>query len=173
VGFSPTAADFSPAPTTTTDQLAATGRTSFSPNLQKTLPLETFTAGEITYTIMVAALDTTDDHTTNYESLVFFDATTGIQPGPFSLPATGPAYEQVDRKSSPFYPEGSSNKAGAAFFVRALASDLSTVRITCYAANFIPRNTSVIAVVDDINTEVTQPSSTVPELGVHRIVPYN
>ena len=41
-GFSLTAADFSPAPTTTTDQLTAAGRTFFSPVLQKTSPLETF-----------------------------------------------------------------------------------------------------------------------------------
>ena len=60
-GFSLTAADFSPAPTTTTDQLTAAGRTSFSPILQKTSPLETFTVGGVTYTILVAALDTTDD----------------------------------------------------------------------------------------------------------------
>jgi hypothetical protein len=101
-GFSLTAADFSPAPTTTTDQLTAASHASFSPILQKTLPLETFTVGEITDTIMVAALDTTDDHTTNYETLVFFDATSGIQPGPLRLTSTGPAYEQVDRKSIPF-----------------------------------------------------------------------
>ena len=144
-GFSLTAADFSPAPMTTTDQLTAAGRTSFSPILQKTSPLETFTVGGVTYTILVAALDTTDDHATNYDTLVFFDATNGIQPGPFTLPSTGPAYEQVDRKSSPFYLEGSSNKAGTAFFVSALAPDLSTVRIARYSANFIPRNAPVLA----------------------------
>ena len=166
-GFSLTAADFSPAPTTTTDQLTAAGRTSFSPVLQKTSPLETFTVGGVTYTILVAALDTTDDQATNYDMLVFFDATSGIQPGPFTLPSTGPAYEQVDRKSSPFYLEGSSNKAGTAFFVSALAPDLSTVRIARYAANFIPRNPPVIAVVDDINSNVgfwlPQPDFRIPE----------
>src|SRR5262245_27449408 len=93
-GFSLTATDFSPAPTTTTDQLAAAGRTSYSPILQKTSPLERFTFGGVTYTILVAALYTTDDHATNYETLVFFDATSGIQLGPFILPSTGPAYDQ-------------------------------------------------------------------------------
>ncbi len=166
-GFSLTAADFSPAPTTTTDQLTGAGRTSFSPILQKTSPLETFTVGGVTYTILVAALDTTDDHATNYETLVFFDATSGIQSGPFTLPSTGPAYEQVDRKSSPLYLEGSSNKAGTAFFVSSLAPDLSTVRIARYAANFIPRNAPVIAAVDDVNDNVgfwlPQPDFRIPE----------
>jgi Type I phosphodiesterase / nucleotide pyrophosphatase len=166
-GFSLTAADFSPAPTTTTDQLTAAGRASFSPILQKTSPLETFTVGGVTYTILVAALDTTDDHATNYETLVFFDATSGIQPGPFILPSTGPAYDQVDRTSSPFYLEGSSNRAGTAFFVSALAPDLSTVRIARYAANFIPRNAPVIADVDDVNHNVgfwlPQPDFRIPE----------
>ena len=166
-GFSLTAADFGPAPTTTTDQLTAAGRTSFSPVLQKTSPLETFTVGGVTYTILVATLDTTDDQATNYDTLVFFDATIGIQPGPFSLPSTGPAYEQVDRKSSPFYLEGSSNKAGTAYFVSVLAPDLSTVRIARYAANFIPRNAPVIAAVDDINDHVgfwlPQPDFRIPE----------
>ena len=99
--------------------------------------------------------------------LVFFDATSGIQPGPFTLPSTGPAYEQVDRKSSPFYLEGSSNKAGTAFFVSALAPDLSTVRFARYSANFIPRNPRVIADVDDINSNVgfwlPQPDFRIPE----------
>jgi predicted AlkP superfamily pyrophosphatase or phosphodiesterase len=153
-GFSLTAGDFSPAPATTTEQLTAAGRISFSPVLQTTSPLETFTVGGVTYTILVAALDTMDDQATNYDTLVFFDATIGIQPGPFSPPATGPAYEQVDLTSSPFFLEGSANKAGTAFFVSTLAPDLSTVRIARYAANFIPRNTPVIAVVDDINANI-------------------
>ena len=166
-GFSLTAADFSLAPTTTIDQLTAAGRTSFSPVLQKTLPLETFTVGGVTYTILVAALDTTDDQATKYDMLVFFETTSGIQPGPFTLPSTGPAYEQVDRISSPFYLEGSSNRAGTAFFVSTLAPDLSTVRFARYAANFIPRNPRVIADADDINSNVgfwlPQPDFRIPE----------
>jgi hypothetical protein len=142
-GFSLTAADSGPAPTATTEQLAAAGRTPFSPVLQTASPLEAFSVGGITYAILVAALDTADDHVTNYDTPVFFDATSGIQPGPFSPPSTGPAYEQVDRHSSPFYLEGSSNKAGTAFFVSALAADPSTVRVARYSANFIPRNPPV------------------------------
>jgi hypothetical protein len=166
-GFSVTAADFGLAPTATTEQLTAAGRISFSPVLQTTSPLERFTIGGVTYTILVAALDTTDDHATNYDTLVFFDATIGIKPGPFSPPATGPAYEQVDLKSSPFFLEGSANKAGTSFFVSTLAPDLSTVRIARYAANFIPRNAPVIAIVDDINRNVgfwrPQPDFRIPE----------
>jgi hypothetical protein len=152
-GFSRSTADFGPLPTATTDQLTAAGRISFSSVLQVISPLKTFMVGGISYTVMVAALDTTDDHTT-YDTLVFFDATLGIQPGPFSLPSTGPAYEQVDRHSSPFYLEGSSNKAVTAFFVSALAPDLAIVRIARYCANFIPRSSPVIAFVDDINNNV-------------------
>jgi hypothetical protein len=135
--------------------------------LQTTSPLETFTVGGVTYTILVAALDTTNDQATNYDTLAFFDATHGIQPGPFTLPATGPAYERIDGKSIPFYLEGSANKAGTAYFVSALAPDLSTVRIARYGANFIPRKAPVIAHVDDINDNVgfwlPQPDFRIPE----------
>jgi predicted AlkP superfamily pyrophosphatase or phosphodiesterase len=166
-GFSLTAADFSEAPPTTMDQLTAAGHTSFSPVLQTTSPLETFTVGGVPYTVLVASLDTTDDQATNYDMLVFFDATSGIQPGPFTLPSTGPAYEQVDRTSSPFYLGGSANKAGTAYFVSALAPDLSTVCIARYAASSIPRNVPVIAAVDDINDNVgfwlPQPDFRIPE----------
>ncbi len=67
-GFNLTAADFSAAPGTTTDQLVAAGRPSFSPVLQKTTPLETFTVGGVSYVIQVAALDTTNDSQTNYDT---------------------------------------------------------------------------------------------------------
>ena len=104
---------------------------------------------------------------TNYDMLVFFDATIGMQPGPFSPPATGPAYEQEDLTSSPFYLEGSANKAGTAFFVSTMVPDLSTVRIARYSVNFIPRNVPVIDVVDDITTNVgfwrPQPDFRIPE----------
>jgi hypothetical protein len=66
-----------------------------SPTLQKTSPLETVIVGGVTYSILVAALDTTDDHAPNYETLVFFDATSGIQPGPLTLPSTGSAFERA------------------------------------------------------------------------------
>ena len=42
-----------------------------------------FTVGGVPFTIRVAALDTTNDGTVNYDTLVFFDQTQGIQPGPF------------------------------------------------------------------------------------------
>ncbi len=49
---------------------------------------------------------------------------------------------------------GSGAKVGAAYFVSALASDLSVVRFARYGANYIPRNTPVLADVDDINNNV-------------------
>ena len=88
-GFSLTAAQFGPAPATTIQQLAAAGRTSFSPVLQKVTALEQFSVGGVSYTIQVAALDTTDDGQTNYDTLVFFDATQGIPPGPLQPPVDG------------------------------------------------------------------------------------
>jgi predicted AlkP superfamily pyrophosphatase or phosphodiesterase len=153
-GFTLTAADFSVAPQATVDALTAAGKTSFSPVLQKTTELEHFTVGH-TYSIQVAALDTTDDSTVNYDTLVFFDSTNGIKPGPFSLPSTGPAYVKAsDGKSSPFYLEGSPKKGGCAFFVTILAPDLSTVHIARYSVDDIPPNAAVQANVDDINNNL-------------------
>ncbi|XGV98763.1 MAG: alkaline phosphatase family protein [Leptolyngbya sp. BL-A-14] len=154
-GFSLTATDFTPALGQTIAQLEAAGKKSYSPILQKTTALETFTIGSVPYAIQVAALDTTDDGQGNYDTLVFFDATNGIKPGPFNLPSTGPAYVKAsDRRSAPFYLEGSASKAGVGFYVSALSPDLSTVRIARYSANAIPRNTPVLADVDDINNNV-------------------
>jgi predicted AlkP superfamily pyrophosphatase or phosphodiesterase len=153
-GFTLTAADFSAAPQATIDALAAAGKTSFSPILQKTSELEHFTVG-LVYSIQVAALDTTDDSTVNYDTLVFFDSTNGIKPGPFALPSTGPAYVKAsDGKSSPFYLEGSPKKGGCAFFVSILAPDLSNVHIARYSVDDIPPNAAVQADVDDINNNV-------------------
>ncbi|MBV8883614.1 MAG: alkaline phosphatase family protein [Chroococcidiopsidaceae cyanobacterium CP_BM_RX_35] len=153
-GFSLTSASFSAAPGTTTSQLNAAGKVSYSPVLQASLN-DTFTVGGVKYDIQVAALDITNDGVTNYDTLVFFDATQGIQPGPFSLPSTGPAYVQASSEaSSPFYLEGSSNKAGTGFYVSYLAPDLSTVRLVRYSVNYIPRNPAVLASVDDINNNV-------------------
>src|SRR5262249_12894040 len=133
-GFSLTAADFGPAPASTVSQLAAAGRTSFSPVLQKATDFDSFTVGGVTYHISVAALDTTDDGAVNYDTLVFWSLAAGIRPGPFGLPSTGPAYVRArDGRSSPFYLEGSSSKAGVGFFVSALAPDLSTVRVVRYS----------------------------------------
>jgi hypothetical protein len=91
-GFELTATDFGPAPQSTLDQLSAAGRVSFSPVQQKTTALETFAVGGANYDIRIAALDTSNDGAMNYDTLVFFDQTQGILPGPFSPPSTGPAY---------------------------------------------------------------------------------
>ena len=154
-GFVLNASSFAPAPAATLAQLAAAGRNSFSPVLQTPAPIETFNAGGASFRILVAALDTTNDGVANYDTLVFFDQTRGIQPGPFALPSTGPAYVRAaDRRSSPFFLEGSSTKAGLAFYVSRLESDLSTVHVGRYSASFIPRNAPVLADVDDINNHV-------------------
>ena len=167
-GFSLVAANFSPAPASTVNQLMQAGRTFWSPVLQKTTSLETFTVGGVAYDIRVAALDTTNDAQVNYDTLVFFDARQGILPGPFALPSTGPAYVRAsDKRSAPFYLEGSSSKAGVGFYVSQLSPDLSTVRIARYSANSIPRNPAVLGDVDDINTRVgfwaPQPDFRIPE----------
>ena len=56
---------------------------------------------------------------------------------------------------------------GAAYFVSLLAPDLSTIHLTRFGANFIPRNAPVIADVDDINNNVgfwsPQPDFRIPE----------
>jgi hypothetical protein len=155
VGFTLSAADFDPAPAATVAQLAAAGRGSFSPVLQKSTPLDRFTITGTTYTIQVAALDTTDDGRVNYDTLVFFDAARVIEPGPFQRPATGPAYVRArDRRSSPFFLEGSTRMAGTGFFVSTLAPDLSSVRVARYAANDIPPTPAIQPAIDDANGNV-------------------
>lgn len=167
-GFMLTASSFAPAPATTLAQFKAAGKASFSPVLQTPTPIETFTAGSATFRILAAAFDTTDDATVNYDTVVFFDSTQGIQPGPFALPATGPAYVKAStRVSAPFYLDGSTTKAGTAFYAARIEPDLSAVNIARYSANFIPRNAPVIADVDDINGNVgfwaPQPDFRIPE----------
>jgi predicted AlkP superfamily pyrophosphatase or phosphodiesterase len=153
-GFSLTQANFTAASSTITKQLIAAGKVSYSPVQQASLN-EKFTVGGVNYDIQVAALDTTNDKVNNYDTLVFFDATLGIKPGPFMLPATGPAYLRAsDKISGRFYLEGSSNKAGTAFYVSTLANNLSQVNIVRYGINAIPRNQAVLANVDDINNNV-------------------
>lgn len=152
-GFPLTASNFAPAPQSIVDALAAAGKTSFSPVMLTTL--ETITVGGVSFTLQAATLDATDDTTTNYDTLAFFDTTHGIQPGPFALPATGPAYVKFSEGSSqPFYLEGTPKKAGTSFFVSALAPDLSTVHIARYSATDIPPNAAVINDVNDINNNV-------------------
>ena len=154
-GFPLTAASFSPAPAQTVADLSAAGHTSHSTVLQA--DLETFTSGGQSYSIKVAALDTTNDSTTNYDTLVVFDANHGSILGPFTAAplGTGPAYIQPSTKiSALFYLEGHSNKGGVRYFVSQLTPDLSTVRIARSSVSFIPRNAAVLADVDDINNNV-------------------
>jgi len=168
VGFTLTAGNFAADPVVTA-QLQAAGHFSYSPVLVTSTPIETFfcasttaatcgTTGSATldlkFEIRVAALDTTNDGVVNYDTLVIFERTKGVQAGPFQLPATGPAYVKLGGRSAPFFFEGSGNKVGAAYFVSALAPDLSTVHLARYGSNFIPRNAAVIADVDDINNHV-------------------
>jgi predicted AlkP superfamily pyrophosphatase or phosphodiesterase len=180
--FSLSATNFGPASPTVTSQLAAAGRVSYSPVQQTTAPIETVFCSPTTtgncgttnaqgrtlqYDILVAALDTTNDNTVNYDTLVFFDQTRGIQPGPFALPATGPAYVRVGGRNGQFFFEGSGNRIGTAFYITTLTPNLSAVRFIRYSANFIPRNTPVLADVDDINSNVgfwaPQPDFRIPQ----------
>src|SRR6266850_8162450 len=165
VGFSMNSANFA-VDAAVTAQLQLAGHFSFSPILA-TAPFETFSCSsaapatcttaatlDLKFEMRVAALDTTNDGVVNYDTLVFFERTQGIKPGPFQAPSTGPAYVKVGGPSAPFYFEGTGNKVGAGYFVTALAGDLSTVRFVRYGANFIPRNAAAIAAVDDINNNV-------------------
>src|SRR5262245_30023780 len=94
-GFSLAAASFTAADPTLTGQLAKAGHMSHSPVLVTPAAVETVfcsptvvvanpcgttnAAGRTRrYDIKVAALDTTDDDTVNYDTLVFFEATAGI-----------------------------------------------------------------------------------------------
>ncbi|WP_446878421.1 alkaline phosphatase family protein [Phormidesmis sp. 146-33] len=164
-GFSLTRSDFQPASEPTIAQLTAVNKVSYSPVLQTSL--EQVTVGGASFDLQAAALDTSNDRQTNYDTIVFFDAKLGIQVGG-SLPSTGSAFVQAKlKKSSPFYFEGSSNKAGTAFYVSRLTPDLSTVRLVRYSANAIPRNAAVLADVDDINNNVgfwaPQPDFRIPQ----------
>ena len=111
-GFTLGAAQFELADGTLTSQLAASGRGSFSPIHVTTNPVETIfcapaapvTCGStnaqgrtLRYDIKAAALDTTNDQSVNYDMLVFFNALTGIAPGPlpFRRPGRPPAVAAV------------------------------------------------------------------------------
>src|SRR5262249_25337600 len=107
-GFSKTQADFAPDAAIAT-ALQAVGRFSFSPVLVTSAPIEQFSCSsaqtstcssnvatfDVKYAIRVAALDTTNDNTVNYDTLVFFDTTRGITAGPFHAPSTGAAYVKL------------------------------------------------------------------------------
>lgn len=142
-----------------------------APGVVPSSPCGTSTATRtLPYTIRAAAIDTSDDATTNYDTLVFFNADAPapqIAPGPFALPSTGPAYAKFGGSSAKFYLEGSGNRVGTAFFVSYMAPNLSTVRFMRYGANYIPRNPAVLGVVDNINTNVgfwaPRPDFRIPE----------
>jgi predicted AlkP superfamily pyrophosphatase or phosphodiesterase len=179
-GFALNAGDFTAAGPSIVSQLAAAGRVSHSP-VRVTAPLETVfcsptttgtcgntdVAGWVRYDLAVAALDSTNDGAVNYDTLVIFDTSVAIAPGPFALPATGPAYVRAGGPSARFFFEGSGNKIGTAFFVSHIDSGLVAVRLTRYAANFIPRNPPVLGSVEDVNTHVgfwgPQPDFRIPE----------
>ncbi|MCP3407745.1 alkaline phosphatase family protein [Bradyrhizobium sp. CCGB01] len=166
-GFALTRSDFASDPAIIA-ALQASGHFSFSPVLVTTTPIETFScssaqtstcssnaaAFDVKYAIRAAAIDTTNDNKVNYDTLVFFDASQGIKPGPFHAPSTGPAYARFGGENAPFFFEGSGAKVGAAYFVSQLSPDLSVVRFARYGGNFIPRNTPVLADVDDINNNI-------------------
>jgi predicted AlkP superfamily pyrophosphatase or phosphodiesterase len=164
-GFDLTAASFAP-DSTIQDELAAAGHPSFSPvevasvetlfcapNTASSCGTTNGSGRTLQYTMKAAALDSTDDGTTNYDTLVFFRAEDGVQAGPFHRPSTGPAYT-TPHHSAPFFFEGSGDVVGAAYYLVNLAPDLSAVRFARYGASFIPRNTAVLGDVDDANDHV-------------------
>ncbi|HEY5894201.1 MAG TPA: alkaline phosphatase family protein [Chthoniobacterales bacterium] len=152
-GFALTAANFAGAPAQTVTQLAAAGHPSFSPVKQTNL--ETFTSTGVGYDIKAAVLDSTNDSVTNYDTVVFFNKAEGIQPGPFSLPSTGPAYvHPATGISALFYLEGHPNKGGVRYFVSRLEPDLSVVHLARSSVSFIPRNAAVLGDADDVNNNV-------------------
>lgn len=192
-GYVKSGSDFTLDDGTFTAQLTAAGRTSFSPirvtgPIGVTIsgpPVPTFfcspaatgapcgtstAARTLSYTIRAAALDSTNDGATNYDTLVFFNndaPAPQIAPGPFALPRTGPAYAKVGGPSAKLFLEGTGNVVGTGYFVSFMAPDLSTVRFARYSLNSIPRNTVVIADVDDANNNVgfwaPQPDFRIPE----------
>ncbi len=101
-GFNLTSAAFSSAPAATGTQLTAAGKVFYGTVMQTSL--ETFSAGGVTFDIKAAAYDTTNDSVVNYDSLVIFNQAQGIQPGPFALPSTGPAYIKPGNVSRAGYP---------------------------------------------------------------------
>jgi Type I phosphodiesterase / nucleotide pyrophosphatase len=123
-GFSLSRGNFASDPAVIT-ALQAAGHFSFSPVLATSAPIETFSCSsaptatctnaatlDLKYAIRVAALDTTNDGKVNYDTLVFFDTTRGITPGPFHAPSTGPASAKFGGENAPFFFEGSGAKVG-------------------------------------------------------------
>jgi predicted AlkP superfamily pyrophosphatase or phosphodiesterase len=194
-GYAKAAADFAPADASLVGQLAAAGFTSASPVKVTSLetvfcaPTSAGTCGTtsssvrtLRYVLVAAALDTTADGRTNYDTLVVFsvpgpttagitDAPSVLHPGPFARPSTGPAVVRLGHESAPFFFEGSGSVVGASFFATTFASDLSTVHLIRYGASFIPRNAAALDAVNDINDNVgfwrPQPDFRIPQ----RLIP--
>ncbi len=86
---------FGPAPADDPRRARQGGESLVQPRVaDSSTPIETFTvpAGADVHHSRCRARYDERRQTVNYDTLVFFDATLGIQPGPFALPATGPAY---------------------------------------------------------------------------------
>jgi predicted AlkP superfamily pyrophosphatase or phosphodiesterase len=166
-GFQLNAANFAAAPTQIVADLAAMGHPSYSPALQANL--ESFATMGLTFNIRAVALDTTNDGTTNYDTIVIYNDVAGQRiVGPFTAAplGTGPAYIKPGTNlSAPFFFEGNTvinvpQKAGVRYFVSALAPDLSTVRIARTSVSYIgrqfvaPTATQVLADIADIHNNV-------------------
>jgi predicted AlkP superfamily pyrophosphatase or phosphodiesterase len=164
-GFDLTGTAFSP-DSGVESALAAAGHPSFSPvevasvetvfcapNTASSCGTTNGSGRTLQYTMKAAAVDTTNDSVTNYDTLVFFSVEQGITPGPFQHPSTGPAYTTVGT-SAPFFYEGSGDVVGAAYFLVHMAPDLSAVRFARYGSNFIPRNAAAIDDVNDVNNNI-------------------
>lgn len=177
-GFDLPAGSFGAAASELIGQLDAIGVTSFSP-IMTTETLEVINCNAFTcsnnslanpvttYALRAAAIDTNNDGAVNYDTLVFYNAAVAIPVGPYNLPSTGPAIVRLGGPSGRFFLDGSPNRDGFGFFVSRLAGDLSTVRFARYSLNHIPRNTAVLADVDDINNAIgywgNQPDFRIPE----------
>jgi predicted AlkP superfamily pyrophosphatase or phosphodiesterase len=166
-GIRLTASDFQPASEAVKGQLAIAQKTSYSPVLQTREPIDRFVVDNVPYSLIAAALDSTNDGTTNYDTLIVFDSRVGISPGPFRLPAAGPAVLKPGQPSQPFYLERSRSRAGTSFFLTALTPDLATVKLARYAVNYIPRSEVTARSVDDIHGNVgfwrAQPDFRIPQ----------
>lgn len=169
-GFSLDATDFTVDAAQATGDLTGLGIKSFSD--VKVAELDTisqdalFGGSDHAYNLQVAAIDTTDDSTINYDQTIVFDAGLGIEPAINPL-EVGSAFLTSENTLGLFYFEGSNNVVGTAFALTQLAPDLSEVRIVRASANNIPRNEAVLEDVDDINNNVgfwqPQPDFRIPE----------
>ena len=179
VGFSLTASDFKPDHAIAM-AIRASGHPSYSQVRVTPEPIEIFSCSssatatcststplDVTYRMRVAVTDTTDDGVVNYDTLVFFDAATGVTSGEPKAPSTSPAYAKVGDRSAPFYLEGSGAKVGTAYFAVSITPDLSSVKFIRYSSYYIPRNAPVLDIVDEINGTVgfwrPQPDFRIPE----------